>query len=240
MATKYWTGSQWVLDDGSVTTAPGIGDVGVLGGTLSGFTLPQSGTVSFFGETTTDIGTLMVDGTGPWTIEGTGGTDSAIDSLIVAMGATVTVLAPIAVKSVVVQQAPGITTPAIVTLNAVMNAVSDGLAPGAAIDFQNQPGLTYTSAVGPFNTNIIVSSGSVTVGQISLVGNVQLGPASYDGNGGTKIVVQGTQPFIQPPGFSLQTGPPTTSAILRAKTSVSATLLSNQMDTKGQLSRRLQ
>jgi hypothetical protein len=85
------------------------------------------------------------------------------------MGATVTVLAPIAVQSVVVQQAPGITAPAIVTLN-------DGLAPGDAIDFQNQQGLAYTSAFDGTYTNITVSSssGSVTVGQISLIGNVQL------------------------------------------------------------------
>jgi hypothetical protein len=62
---RNWTGTEWVLQDGTVTTTPGIGDVGVLGGTLTGVTLPQSGTVSFFGETTTDIGTLMVDGTGP-------------------------------------------------------------------------------------------------------------------------------------------------------------------------------
>jgi hypothetical protein len=200
MATEYWTGTQWVLQDGTVTTAPGIGDVGVLGGpSPSGLPpLAQSGTVSFFGETTTDIGVLTVAGAGPWTIEGTGGTASAIENLIVAMGATVTVKNDFAVHSVVVQQTPGITTPATVTLN-------NGLAPGDAIDFQSQPGLTYTSAFNGTFTNIIVSSGSAVVGNVSLIGNVQLGPTIGDGAGGTEIVVQGTQPFISTPQLILNT-----------------------------------
>ncbi len=194
----YWdvTQSQWVL----TATPPGLGDDGILGGpqpTPPGGgaplpqTLPQSGTVSFSGLTTTDVGELDVDGTGPWTIVGTGGTNSTINSLVVTMGATVTV-APggaIAVKNVVIQQTPGITTPATVTLG-------DGLAPGDAIDFQNQPGLTYTSAFDGTHTNIIVSSGSTVVGNVSLMGNAQLGPATGDGAGGTEIVVQGTQPVI--------------------------------------------
>jgi hypothetical protein len=194
----YWddTQSQWVL----TTTPPGQGDDGILGGPQptppSGGpplpqTLPQSGTVSFYGETTTDVGVLTVDGAGPWTIVGTGGTNSTINSLVVAMGATVTVASggAIAVQNVVIQQAPGITTPATVTLG-------DGLAPGDAIDFQNQSGLTYASAFDGTHTNITVSSGSAVVGNISLMGNAQLGPAISDGAGGTEIVVQGTQPVI--------------------------------------------
>ena len=193
MATKYWTSTQWVLQDGAVTTPPGQGDVGVLGGpSPSGLPpLPQSGTVAFQGLQTSDIGTLEVDGAGPWSIVGTGGTDSTIQNLIVAMGTTVTVASggTIAVENVVIQQASGITTPATVTLG-------DGLAPGDGIDFQNQQGLTYTSAFNGTYTSITVLSGSTVVGDISLIGNVQLAPATSDGAGGTEIVVQGTQPVI--------------------------------------------
>lgn len=132
MATKYWTGSKWILQDGSTTTPPGAGDIGVLGGTLTGHALAQSGAVPFFGATTFSIGSLIVAaGTGPWTIEGTGATDSTIPSLIVAAGATVTVNSQIAVRGLVIEQAAGVTTPASVTLN-------DGLPPRAVIDFQDQ------------------------------------------------------------------------------------------------------
>ena len=43
LATKYWTGSQWILGDGSTTTPPGTGDIGVLGGTLTGFAWRNQG-----------------------------------------------------------------------------------------------------------------------------------------------------------------------------------------------------
>jgi hypothetical protein len=198
MSTKYWIGSQWVSADGSTTTAPGIGDVGILGGILSGITLPQSGAVPFFGQATTEVGTLMVEGgSDPWTIEGTGGTGSKIDSLIVAMGSSVTVNSQLAVKSVSIQEVPGVTAPAIVNLN-------NGLAAGDTIDFQNQPGLVYTSAFDGTNTNITVSSDGVVVGEIALTGNAQLGPPTSDGKGGTSIIALGTQPYIGTP-FSILT-----------------------------------
>ena len=197
MAIKYWTGSGWVSQDGSATTPPAVGDTGVLGGTLSGITLPQSGGVSFFGLTAQEVGTLMVVGTGPWTIAGTGGTGTTIDDLTVAMGASVTADSTIAVKDVVIQQVPGVTAPAFVNL-------ADGLATGDTIDFHNQRNLTLTRppVFDGTNTNEAVSSadGTKGVATIVLAGNVQFsGQPVGDGNGGSKITVTGTQPSIAPP-----------------------------------------
>jgi hypothetical protein len=98
MANKYWNGTGWILADGTTTTPPGLTDTGILGGTLAGFTLPQSGTVSVAGLTPVNMGTLEAPGVGPWIIEGTGGVGDTIGNLIVPVGSTVSVFTGVAVK----------------------------------------------------------------------------------------------------------------------------------------------
>jgi hypothetical protein len=201
VATKYWNGTfndpSWVLANGSATTTPGTGDIGVLGKNLNGVTVPQSGTVSFFGLTAEDIGALSVVGSGPWTLEGTGGADDAINSLTVAMGASVVVTSTIAVKNVVVQQVSGVTAPATLYL-------SDGLPPGAVIDFPGETISSYSTSQSGIYTTIAVNSAAGNIANVSVAGNVALsGPPISDGNGGTEIVVTGTQPYIEAPDFIL-------------------------------------
>jgi hypothetical protein len=203
VSTKYWYGTSndpsWILANGPAATTPGIGDIGVLGGTLtvSGVTLPQSGTVSFFGLTAEDIGALSVVGSGPWTLEGTGGADDAIDSLTVAMGAWVEVNSTIAVKNVVVEQVSGATAPATIYLN-------DGLPPGAVIDFPGETISSYSTSQSGIYTTIAVNSAAGNIANVSVAGNVALsGQPISDGNGGTEFIVSGTQPYIEAPDFIL-------------------------------------
>lgn len=198
MATKYWTGSGWVLDDGTSTTPPGSGDTAVLGAVIPGLTLPVSGTVSFAGTSAADVGTLSVAG-GTWSITGTGGVGDTIVNLTVAMGATVTVDQTIAVGGptvadgsavggITVEDVPG-AAPASITL-------ADGLPPNATIDFPGE-NVSYTTSFNGTDTTVSVTDASGTVANISLAGNVTLDatPVS-DGNGGTELVVSGTQPVL--------------------------------------------
>ena len=196
---KYWTGSGWILQDGTAITAPGAADTGILGGPLTGFVLPQSGTVSVAGLTPVAIGSLVASGNGPWSIVGTGGVDDVIDNLIVPVGSTVRVDTTIAVKKLTIETLAGTITPANVTL-------SDGLPPGALIDFAGKA-VSYTYTINGTGTHIVASAAGVAIANINLAGVVSFAGAPIsDGNGGTEITITGTLPLTIAPDFILSVG----------------------------------
>jgi hypothetical protein len=190
MANKYWNGTGWILADGTTTAPPGLTDTGILGGTLTGFTLPQTGTVSVAGLTPVDMGILEAPGIGPWIINGTGGVGDTIGNLIVPVGSTVTVSTAIAVKGLTIEPTPGAIAPAQIELD-------DGLPPGAVIDFPNEA-VTYTTTLFASNfTQISVSAGGAVIANITVAGAVTLaGAATPDASGGTELTVAGTAPDI--------------------------------------------
>ncbi|MFL5251895.1 MAG: hypothetical protein ACJ8AI_03205 [Rhodopila sp.] len=157
-------------------------------GDIAGFRAGSSGTVGFFGLTAANIGALEVDGTGTWTVAGTGGVGNKINRLDVTAGATVTVNSQIAVKNVVVEATAGGGTPLII--------LNDGLPPGAMIGVLNQIVGDAISFDGTYSA-IGLTVGGTALANVAVEGNVQLsGPPASDGNGGSLLTVTGTKPFV--------------------------------------------